>query len=79
MASRSVWSGDKVIISETRPLSARKRYILDKIVERAGVKHEEPELVIEETKEPDVVLEVKKAKAKAPKKEVSAWSSKNQD
>lgn len=33
--------GDKVIISETRPLSARKRFVLDKITERAGVKHVE--------------------------------------
>lgn len=29
--------GDKVVISETRPLSARKRYKLDKIVERATI------------------------------------------
>ncbi len=29
--------GDKVIISETRPLSARKRFKLDKIVERATI------------------------------------------
>lgn len=33
--------GDTVIISETRPLSARKRFILTKVVERAGVKHVE--------------------------------------
>ena len=42
--------GDRVIISETRPLSARKRYTLDKIIERAGVKHEEADV-------PDVVVE----------------------
>lgn len=35
--------GDRVIISETRPLSARKRFELSKIVEKAGVKHVEPE------------------------------------
>ncbi len=29
--------GDKVVISETRPLSARKRFKLDKIVERATI------------------------------------------
>lgn len=29
--------GDKVVIVETRPLSARKRYILEKIVERATI------------------------------------------
>lgn len=33
--------GDKVIIAETRPLSARKRFNLEKIVERAGVTHVE--------------------------------------
>lgn len=33
--------GDKVVISETRPLSARKRFTLEKIVERAGVEHVE--------------------------------------
>ena len=33
--------GDKVIIGETRPLSARKRHTLVKIVERAGIEHKE--------------------------------------
>jgi small subunit ribosomal protein S17 len=39
--------GDKVVISETRPLSARKRFTLSKIAERAGVAHVEatPEIV----------------------------------
>ncbi|PID31971.1 30S ribosomal protein S17 [Candidatus Saccharibacteria bacterium] len=31
--------GDTVVIAETRPLSARKRFILRDIVERAGVEH----------------------------------------
>jgi small subunit ribosomal protein S17 len=31
--------GDKVIITETRPLSARKRFVLNKIIEKAGVTH----------------------------------------
>ncbi len=35
--------GDKVIISETRPLSARKRFILDKVLERATIRHQEGE------------------------------------
>ena len=35
--------GDRVVISETRPISARKRFKLDKIVERAAIRHEEPE------------------------------------
>jgi small subunit ribosomal protein S17 len=29
--------GDKVVITETRPLSARKRFTLEKIVERAAM------------------------------------------
>lgn len=33
--------GDKVVIAETRPLSARKRFVLEKVVERAGVEHVE--------------------------------------
>ncbi len=35
--------GDKVIIVETRPLSARKHFKLDRITEKAGVKHVESE------------------------------------
>ena len=35
--------GDKVVIAETRPISARKRFVLTKIVETAGVVHTEPE------------------------------------
>lgn len=34
-------TGDKVQISECRPLSARKRFMLDRIIERAGVEHVE--------------------------------------
>lgn len=34
-------SGDTVVIAETRPLSARKRHTLVKIVERAGIEHKE--------------------------------------
>ncbi len=41
--------GDKVIISETRPISARKRFTLDKVVFKATIKHVEPEPVIENT------------------------------
>ena len=33
--------GDKVAISETRPLSARKRYTLDRIIETAAIRHTE--------------------------------------
>lgn len=39
--------GDKVQIVETRPLSARKHFKLERILEKAGVKHveAEPEIV----------------------------------
>lgn len=35
--------GDKVAISETRPLSARKRHTLEKVIERAAIEHKESE------------------------------------
>jgi small subunit ribosomal protein S17 len=44
--------GDKVVISETRPISARKHFKLDKIVEKAGITHVESETpVLEATSE----------------------------
>ena len=39
--------GDKVVISETRPISARKRFKLDKVVEKAAIRHEEAEGEVE--------------------------------
>jgi small subunit ribosomal protein S17 len=38
--------GDVVIIAESRPLSATKRHVLQSIVEKAGVTHEEEEIKI---------------------------------
>lgn len=35
--------GDKVVITETRPISKRKSFALQTIVERAGVTHSESE------------------------------------
>lgn len=35
--------GDKVVIVETRPISKRKSFTLQTIVERGGIKHVEPE------------------------------------
>ena len=32
--------GDKVAITETRPLSARKRYTLDRIIEKPAIREE---------------------------------------
>jgi len=46
--------GDKVVIVETRPVSARKHFKLDRIVEKAGIKHVESETpVIEAANEED--------------------------
>lgn len=36
-------AGDKVAIVETRPLSARKRHALDRVIEKAGIEHKESE------------------------------------
>lgn len=35
--------GDKVVIVETRPLSARKRFALEKVLEHGGIEHKEGE------------------------------------
>ena len=42
--------GDTVVIVETRPISRRKSFKLDRIVEKAGVKHVEAEVKPEEDK-----------------------------
>jgi small subunit ribosomal protein S17 len=39
--------GDKVVISETRPISARKHFTLDRIVEKAGITHKESDTPLE--------------------------------
>jgi small subunit ribosomal protein S17 len=49
--------GDKVVITETRPLSARKHFKLDRIVEKAGVKQVDAETAVLE--EAGVAPEVK--------------------
>lgn len=43
--------GDTVVIAETRPLSARKRFILEKVVQRAGVEHVEAPVDVTPKKE----------------------------
>ncbi|HEX8763403.1 MAG TPA: 30S ribosomal protein S17 [Candidatus Saccharimonadales bacterium] len=55
--------GDKVVIVETRPISARKHFKLDRITEKAGVKHVESE---------KDVPEVLKKAAKPAKEEAAA-------
>jgi len=55
-------TGDRVRIVETRPLSARKRYALDKILERATVQHVEEEVPAEIAE----VIEKPEAKKETP-------------
>jgi small subunit ribosomal protein S17 len=43
--------GDKVVIVETRPMSARKHFALQQIVQKAGIKHTETENPLEELTE----------------------------
>jgi small subunit ribosomal protein S17 len=50
--------GDLVTISETRPQSARKRFQLDKVIERGGVKFEETDATADIPQE-DPAVEVK--------------------
>ena len=57
--------GDRVSIEETRPLSARKRFVLKKILEKATVQHIEAEVPVE-------VAEVVKKPAKAAEVEKEA-------
>lgn len=50
--------GDKVIIVETRPISRRKRFTLQSIVNTAKIQHAEPEIAVRKTvKKTDVVVE----------------------
>ena len=46
--------GDKVSIVETRPLSARKRFKLEKVLDRAAIEHKEETDVLEEVKSAEV-------------------------
>lgn len=70
--------GDKVSIVETRPLSARKRYKLEKVIEKAALSKEERALIEkseseERAKEKAAQREEKKkAEAKVAKKELPA-------
>lgn len=40
--------GDRVAIVETRPISARKHFKLDRIIEKAGITHKESETPLAE-------------------------------
>jgi len=71
--------GDLVVISETRPFSARKRFKLDKIVERGGVRFEETDAVADvadEVIEPTAAEKPSEADQKAEEKKPAARAKK---
>src|SRR6185503_11102772 len=51
--------GDLVIIKETRPISARKRFALDKIIEKAGARFEESDATADVPEDQKAVVESK--------------------
>ncbi|OVE78843.1 30S ribosomal protein S17 [bacterium G20] len=63
--------GDLVIIREVRPLSARKRFELKKVVEKANIGFSETDATADLPKEP----KAKSPKPKAPEGKLSASSS----
>lgn len=57
--------GDKVIIVETRPISRRKRFTLQQIVETARIQHVEPEAAVHKSvKKTDEAEEAAEEEAK---------------
>ena len=67
--------GDKVMIVETRPLSARKRFNLDKIVERAGVRFEEADATADVPEEPKEEKQAASSKQQAEPQEKKKTST----
>lgn len=65
--------GDKVTISETKPLSKRKRFTLDKVVERAPIRHVEavPEIIAKSSEPKEKSKKAEKPSAKDSKESVS--------
>ena len=57
--------GDKVAIVETRPISASKHFKLDRIIEKAGIKHvEETPEVLKKAEKPAATAETDKEEKK---------------
>lgn len=68
-------AGDLVVISETKPFSARKRFKLDRIIERGGARFEEADAtadVADEVIEPAAEAPVKTEKPAAEEKSAQA-------
>ena len=69
--------GDKVIIEECRPLSARKRFTLKKIVERAGITHVEDAAPLAEITGEKTTVETSEKKAPPAAKASSSAKTTN--
>ncbi|HSX44258.1 MAG TPA: 30S ribosomal protein S17, partial [Candidatus Saccharimonadales bacterium] len=74
-------TGDKVAIVEGRPLSARKRYVLDRIIERPAIREDQSVEAVTQMedpapKEPPTVKAAKPKKTEAAAKEVKEKSKK---
>lgn len=61
--------GDKVVVVETRPISARKRFILEKVVTKATVQHVEAAPELPEKTKPTASATKKPKEAKPEDKE----------
>jgi small subunit ribosomal protein S17 len=57
--------GDLVVIKETRPISARKRFALDKIIEKAGARFQESDATADVPEDQKAVEEAKPEKNEA--------------
>lgn len=78
--------GDKVIIEESKPISARKRYILKEVIQKAELTEEDKAIFKKEESTEEIIpmkkQEVKKPEAKAKpaaKKAQPAKSDKDED
>lgn len=65
----SAKAGDLVVITETRPMSARKRFKLDRIIEKAAARFEES----------DATADIPEEEAKPVKDEVKAEKAASSD
>jgi small subunit ribosomal protein S17 len=61
--------GDLVVISEIRPASARKRFKLDRILERGGARFEEADATADVTQEDQVEQPAPKPRSRTKKAE----------
>lgn len=71
--------GDKVAIVEGRPLSAKKRYVLDRIIERPAIREEESVEAVTVMEDPAPKQAPKPAPKRAAKKVEAEEAPKEED